>query len=77
MSLDSLTCPKCSGRMEEGFLLDRSPGGLGQSAWVEGVPRPSVWTGLKLSGLAQLPITAQRCTSCGYLESYAREAPRN
>jgi hypothetical protein len=72
-----MNCPKCSGRMEDGFLLDRSHGALTQNTWVEGAPAPSFWTGLKVKGLTQLPVTTQRCTSCGYLESYAREAPRD
>ena len=63
--------------MEDGFLLDRAQGARTQSTWVEGAPAPSFWNGLKLKGLRQLPVTTQRCTSCGYLESYAREAPRD
>jgi len=56
--------------MEEGFTLDHSHGANLQAAWVEGQPRKSFWTGLKISG-AKHPITTFRCTSCGYLESYA------
>jgi hypothetical protein len=64
-------CPKCGGAMEEGFLLDRTHGGVGASAWVAGVPEKSFWTGLKLKGRAQLPVATWRCRRCGYLESYA------
>lgn len=66
------TCPKCGGRMDEGFVLDHTYGANLQAAWVEGQPRRSFWTGLKLSGSAQHPITTCRCARCGYLESYAK-----
>jgi predicted nucleic-acid-binding Zn-ribbon protein len=67
------TCPKCSGRMEEGFVLDRTSRANLQSTWVGGLPAKSFWTGLKLKGLATIPVTTFRCSGCGYLESYASE----
>jgi len=67
----SHTCAKCSGSMEEGFVVDHTHGGTMQSAWVEGQPRKSFWTGLKLSGSVQHPVTTYRCHRCGYLESFA------
>jgi hypothetical protein len=67
----SSDCPKCSGRMEEGFTLDKSRQGLTQAQWVEGKPQTSFWTGLKAPGDARRPITTLRCTRCGFLESYA------
>jgi len=37
----------------------------------EGAPEKG-WTGnVKMKGKRKLDITAYRCTSCGYLESYA------
>jgi hypothetical protein len=57
---------------EPGFVLDQTQGGYRPSAWVEGAPEPSFWTGLKLKGHERLPVTTYRCTGCGYLESYAR-----
>ena len=65
------TCPKCSGQMEEGFVLDRTYGANLQASWVEGVPTTSFWTGVKTKGREQLPVTTFRCSSCGYLESFA------
>jgi hypothetical protein len=65
------TCPKCSGRMEEGFVLDRTYGANLQASWVEGRPAKSFWAGMKLKGLVNLPITTFRCSGCGYLESFA------
>lgn len=64
-------CPKCGGAMEEGFLLDRTQSGAAASAWVAGAPEKSFWTGLKLKGRTQLPVSTWRCRRCGYLESYA------
>ena len=68
------TCPKCSGRMEEGFLLDCTHGGTLQATWVDGSPTRSFWTGIKLKGKERLPVTTFRCTKCGYLESFAAPA---
>ena len=68
------TCPKCHRHMEEGFVLDQTYGANAQAAWIEGQPRRSVWTGLKVDRGALNPITTYRCTGCGYLESYARIA---
>jgi hypothetical protein len=57
--------------MEEGFLLDQTHGGNAQANWIEGVPTPSFWTGLKLGDRQRIPVTTYRCGSCGYLESFA------
>jgi hypothetical protein len=65
------TCPKCSGRMEEGFVLDRTHGGNLQATWVRGEPVKSFWTGLKLKRESMVPVTTFRCSGCGYLESFA------
>jgi hypothetical protein len=67
----STNCPKCAGEMEEGFVLDQSQGRNLQSAWIEGPPSPSFWTGLKMRGRERLPVTTMRCVKCGFLESYA------
>lgn len=68
----SLECPKCRGKMEEGFIGDAIPGGLMPSKWVEGRPEKSFWHGIKIKGKRQVEIQTYRCSSCGYLESYAR-----
>ena len=57
--------------MEPGFVLDQTYGANTQSAWVEGPPETSFWTGLKLKGRERIPVRTFRCPSCGYLESYA------
>ena len=66
--------PKCTERMEEGFILDVAARGYGQATWVQGPPESSFWTGLKLSGKTRRPLVAVRCLRCGYLETYARNA---
>lgn len=66
------TCAKCGTAMEAGFLLDHQAHASGtQSAWIDGAPERSFWTGLKLKGHQRLPVTTYRCPKCGFLESYA------
>ena len=67
----SRTCPKCQASMVEGFVIDRTENARGVSTWLEGAPQRSVWTGIKLGGRKPLDIATWRCTSCGFLESYA------
>lgn len=64
-------CPKCRRPMNEGFLLDHTHGGIGQSQWTEGQPRRSFWTGVVVKKKARVDVTTYRCPRCGYLESYA------
>ena len=73
-----MTCPKCSGHMEAGFILDRGAGAANaQAKWLEGVPTPSFWPGdrVKMQGRRPLPVITFRCDGCGYLESFATEHP--
>jgi hypothetical protein len=65
------SCPKCAKQMEDGFLLDGDQGGPFQGNWAEGKPAFGWFGGLKVFGRVQRPITAFRCTSCGYVELYA------
>ena len=68
----SRTCPKCSGRMNEGAILTRDSYDMRHAGeWLEGVPEKSIWTGLKVRGRTVLPITSFRCERCGFLENYA------
>lgn len=64
-------CPKCGGAMIRGFIVDKTHGGTAVPAWVEGEPRKSLWTGLKLRGRTRIEIATSRCRSCFFLESYA------
>jgi hypothetical protein len=65
-------CAKCQGSMEPGFVLDRNYDRSEQNTWVDGAPEPSVWLGgVKTRKKEKIPIATYRCTTCGYLESYA------
>ena len=68
----SLKCPKCSGVMEQGFVLDYTRDGFLVSEWARGAPVKSFWLGIKRPD-ERLPIGTFRCSSCGYLEAYARQ----
>ena len=72
MTISSNECPKCKGPMEQGFVLDNSDRGLLVSHWAKGPPQKSFWMRTKNPD-NQVPIGMYRCTSCGYLEAYARE----
>ena len=66
-----LSCPRCSGSMESGYILDEGYGTRTVAKWVAGEPERSIWTGLKLRGKAPHDVVTYRCKGCGYLESYA------
>jgi hypothetical protein len=64
-------CPKCRHSMERGFIPDSSYGAILIASWVAGVPEKGWMGGVKLKGRQVLDITTFRCSSRGYLESYA------
>ena len=65
-------CPKCQGRMTEGFIVDSGDYGAATvSTWQGGAPRKSFWTGLKQDKKAQMQVATWRCDRCGFLENYA------
>jgi hypothetical protein len=65
-------CPKCQGRMEQGYVLDNTYGSRSVTRWVKGAPMKSFWVGTTLPDDALIPIGTFRCTRCGFLEMYAR-----
>ena len=67
----SLSCPRCSGSMESGYILDEGYGTRTVAKWVAGEAVRSIWTGLKLRGKTRRDVVTYRCKRCGYLESYA------
>lgn len=70
----SRTCPRCGGRMEQGFVPEYTHhSSVRLSQWVAGAPERG-WFGLKLRGRRKMAIETYRCPRCGYLESYAPEA---
>lgn len=64
-------CPKCEGRMEEGFTPDYGYGEKHDAAWHAGAPDKR-WWGLKIDKKSMRPITAYRCSRCGFIEHYAK-----
>jgi DNA-directed RNA polymerase subunit RPC12/RpoP len=60
-----LDCLRCKAPMEVGQLADRIA-----NCWTKGVPTQGILAGLRS---IEPPIETEtyRCTSCGYLESYA------
>jgi len=59
--------------MEQGFVLDNTYGAKSVSHWAAGGPQKSFWSGTKIPQKNLVPIGAYRCSSCGYLEHYARQ----
>jgi hypothetical protein len=74
MSTSARKCPKCNGEMVLGHSTPVGgvkPMGL---FWREGPPKKS-WLDPRLDQVATpefIPIAHFRCSSCGFLESYAR-----
>jgi hypothetical protein len=79
MANTAVSCPKCRAVMEKGFAVDRGHYNLPAPqvpSWVAGPwssqPLAKRLFGDALSGRPQWPITGYRCSSCGYLEAYAK-----
>ncbi len=68
----STSCPKCSGNMIQGFIVDFTQGGQIVSHWSSGAPQSSFWMGTQVKEENMVPVGSFRCDDCGYLESYAR-----
>jgi hypothetical protein len=77
-------CPKCSGAMEFGLLVDCTHGGgvLERASgferaleWVRGIPGKSFWRAGAFAAKPgdRLGITTLRCTGCGFVELYTSE----
>jgi len=67
----SRKCLMCGGVVEVGFEVDRGHGDWARRReWYEGVPRRSIWRGLKLPK-RRIPIETFRCTKCGFLMEFA------
>ena len=64
-------CSKCSGEMQEGLVVDLNYGGILQSMWVEDQAGKSVGS-VTTDGKRKVKTITYRCSSCGYLDSYAK-----
>lgn len=61
-------CPKCRGRMTQGFAYMPDLGS--RVKWMDG--EPGFWKGLfKGLRMKASELTARRCTQCGYVEFFA------
>lgn len=66
------TCPKCKGAMVQGHSVEFTSANILVGFWIEGPARKS-WLGAQVPPEeARIPIAHFRCSSCGFLESYAR-----
>ncbi len=65
-------CPKCSRIMERGHIPDAANGAVLESSWAPGEPEARRFVGgIKCRKDALIPLSAYRCSSCGYVEFYA------
>src|SRR6267154_823148 len=71
MTNSQMKCQKCEGNMVQGFVPDRTYGGILVEGWYRGQPKKSFWRHTKAPRNQSVPIGAFRCQGCGYLEFYA------
>jgi len=74
MANDDKICPKCNRTMEIGFITDVAYGAVFQSSWLPGIPVVRRFVGgVKWRQQDCRHVVTYRCSSCGFLESYAAE----
>jgi len=73
MSDKTHQCAKCNGQMEQGFILDNTYGGRIVGHWAAGAPKKAFLGITKMPEMKPIPMGAFRCSTCGYVEYYARE----
>ena len=72
MNTEAIRCPKCDGVMVQGFIFDRADGGQRRVInWVDGAPDKAFWTVTRVPEEKCVPVGTFRCSTCGFLESYA------
>lgn len=57
-------CPKCRGRMTQGYLFLPDTGG--RVKWMDGAP--GFWKSMMGIGAKSAELTCKRCGSCGFVE---------
>jgi DNA-directed RNA polymerase subunit RPC12/RpoP len=73
MAQASYRCPKCQKTMEEGHVPDIGRNSATRSAWSHGLAEPRRFlSGIKFNRKEQIPLSAYRCPSCGFVELYAK-----
>jgi len=69
----TITCIRCKGAMQEGFLVDSGMASLGVTHWYGGPPKMrSFGRGIEVIGKQMKRVAAYRCEQCGTLELVAR-----
>jgi hypothetical protein len=64
-------CSKCSAPMVAGFIPDQTYGAVLAPNWYEGEPEKKLFFGVRIAGKTSHPVTAFRCSGCGFIELYA------
>lgn len=75
---EAISCRRCGGAMERGYLLDHGYPSNVTSMWLAGTPRKGFWGGLKITREARATakhVEAWRCRGCGLVDLFARESP--
>jgi predicted nucleic-acid-binding Zn-ribbon protein len=66
-------CPKCRGRMTQGYAYMPDVGS--RVKWLDG--EPGFWNALKNGfGMKASELSARRCTQCGFVEFFADVEPK-
>ena len=68
----ALNCSKCNGQMEEGLVVDLNYKGTIPSMWVEDQTAAGESAVVVDTHKRKVRTITYRCSSCGYLDSYAR-----
>ena len=75
MSAETTRCPKRNGEMMQGFIVDfHAVGKRLVSSWFEGAPEKAFWKATNVQEEKCVPVGTVRCSTCGFLESYALSA---
>jgi len=71
---DSLTCSRCHGPLQVGFIEDKGErGGIGTSvvlSWIVGEAKKGAFGGAKVAGKQRYDVAAYRCELCGHLDLF-------
>jgi|HubBroStandDraft_6_1064221.scaffolds.fasta_scaffold1027281_1 hypothetical protein len=71
MQADRTCCTECGGTMESGYLLDVAENGAVLPTWTGGAPTRGWFGRLKIDRKSLRWVMTDRCTSCGFLKSFA------
>ncbi len=72
MNVPASECPKCQGKMIQGYIPDHAMFASAVSTWIEkSHVKKQRGTNVKVDLEKCLPVTAFKCAACGFLEFYA------